>query len=184
MKMTTSSFNGSYVFNLIISTLLLPTYGCSPTQYAIGEMPIPDFRYPSSGYKLNTTFISQKRKVTPLYRVASSPLDQPKCFTLHPDRPADSYTNRTYLGSIQACCNYYTKTVFPPFTIGRRPRCNYVLMMTPGTVCDIWSVFISKIVKTCFGEKRLCFKGLGKAKCLKKMAQKRVVLSLTILLHR
>ena len=27
-------------------------------------------------------------------------------------------------------------------------------------------------------------KGLGKAKCLKKMAQKRVVLSLTILLHR
>ena len=29
-----------------------------------------------------------------------------------------------------------------------------------------------------------CFKGLGKAKCLKKMAQKRVVLSLTILLHR
>ena len=30
----------------------------------------------------------------------------------------------------------------------------------------------------------LPFKGLGKAKCLKKMAQKRVVLSLTILLHR
>ena len=29
-----------------------------------------------------------------------------------------------------------------------------------------------------------CVKGLGKAKCLKKMAQKRVVLSLTILLHR